>query len=88
MASLSLENGTVMEAFSAFPAFFIIINIAAIGSVIKVLPARLAYARDHPFVCKLAEANTAKAEIAHKAVSSAALKTSVCCPSAEFLLLL
>lgn len=47
------------------------------------LPGRLPNARDHTFVSKLAEADTAKTEITDESVTTAAFEASVLCPGAK-----
>jgi hypothetical protein len=44
---------------------------------VELLPARFAYTRDHAFVGKLTEADTAQAEITHEATTTATFKTAI-----------
>lgn len=52
------------------------------------LPARLADARKHAFVGKLAETDSANVKIAHKCVATTATEAAIFSPSSELGLLL
>ncbi len=48
-----------------------------------LLPAGFADTRDHAFVGKFTEANTAETEISHEATTTATLKTAILCTGRE-----
>jgi hypothetical protein len=51
------------------------------------LPRRLTNTREHAFICKLTEADTAQAEISHVGMAATTAKTTICLSCAEFRLL-